>query len=264
MVSARRRARCFAHPVPQDVVRIDTGVEEDSEVSPYYNSMVAKVIAHGRDRAEAARRLACALEDDPLLGFPTNQQFLAQLLRSREFHESSLATNTLDAWFEAQAPLFKRPAPSSEVWALAAALYADRGSVGEWFWSGNAFDFSLELDCGGERKTLRYSRSREGTIAVSFDGGEAEITLIDGRLPDIVFEASGVRRRAIALWSGANLHLSTGGSSFVFSEADSNHARRILLTGAGSPRPWPALFSMSSPSRGKAWWPGKRSRLSRP
>ena len=181
---------------------------------------------------EAARRLACALEDEPLLGFPTNQQFLAQLLRSREFHDASLATNTLDAWLEAQAPLFKRPAPAKEVWALAAALYADRGSVGEWFWSGNAFDFSLELDCGGERKMVRYSRSREGKIAVSFDGGEAEITLIDARLPDIVFEASGVRRRAIALWSGANLHLSTGGSSFVFSEADSTHQANDVGDGA--------------------------------
>ena len=219
-------------PRPQDGIRIDTGVEEGSEVSPYYDSMVAKVIADGRDRGEAARRLACALEDEPLLGFPTNQQFLAQLLRSREFHDASLATNTLDAWFEAQAPFFKRPMPPKEVWALAAALYADRGSVGEWFWSGNAFDFSLELDCGGERKMVRYSRSREGKIAVSFDGGEAEITLIDVRLPDIVFEASGVRRKAIALWSGANLHLSTGGSSFVFIEADSTHTGNDVGDGA--------------------------------
>jgi acetyl/propionyl-CoA carboxylase alpha subunit len=100
--------------------------------------------------------------------------------------------------------------------------------VGEWFWSGNAFDFSLELDCNGERKILRYKRSREGKIAVSFEGGEAEIALIDACLPDIVFEASGVRRRAIALWSGINLHLSTGGSSFVFSEAGSNHAANNL------------------------------------
>ena len=219
-------------PRPRDGIRVDTGVEEHSEVSPYYNSMVAKVIADGRDRGEAARRLARALEDEPLLGFPTNQQFLAQLLRSREFHDAALATNTLDAWFEAQAPLFKRPTPANEVWALAAALYADRGSVGEWFWSGNAFDFSLELDCGGERKTLRYRRSREGKIAVSFEGGEDEIALVDANLPNIVFEATGVRKRAIVLWSGANLHVSTGGSTFAFSEADSFHTANDLGDGA--------------------------------
>ena len=72
---------------------------------------------------------------------------------------------------------------------------------------------SLDLDCGGERKMVRYKRSSEGKIAVSFDGGEAEITLIDVRLPDVVFEASGVRRRRSRFGSGANLHLSTGGSS---------------------------------------------------
>jgi geranyl-CoA carboxylase alpha subunit len=219
-------------PRSQHGIRIDTGVAEGSEVSPYYDSMVAKVIAGGRDRGEAARRLACALEDEPLLGFPTNQQFLAQLLRSREFHDASLATNTLDAWFEAHAPVFKRPTPATEVWALAAALYAGRGSVGEWFWSGNAFDFSLEIESSGERKIVRYKRSRDGKIAVSFEGGEAEITLIDANLPNIVFEASGVRRRAIALWSGVDLHLSTGGSSFVFSEADSTHTANDLGDGA--------------------------------
>ena len=207
-------------PVSRNGVRVDSGVQENSEIPPCYNSMAAKVITHGRDRAEAARRLACALEDDPLLGFATNQQFLARLLRSDEFRQSSLSTGTLDAWLEADAPLFKRPSPSREVWALAAALYADRGRVGEWFWSGSAFDFSLDLDCGGERKLVRYKRSREATIVVSFDGGEAEITLIDARLPDIVFEASGVRRRAIALWDGADLHLSAGGFAFVFREAE--------------------------------------------
>jgi geranyl-CoA carboxylase alpha subunit len=223
--------RVLRAPRSRDGIRIDSGVEEGSEVSPYYDSMVAKVIASGQDRGETARRLACALEDEPLLGFPTNQQFLAQLLRGREFHDASLATNTLDTWLEAQAPLLKRPEPATKVWALAAALYADRGSVGEWFWSGNAFDFSLELDCSGERKTVRYRRSREGKIVVSFDGGEAEITLIDVQLPDIVFEASGVRRRAIALWSDVNLHLSTSGSSFVFSEADSSHPANDLGDG---------------------------------
>jgi geranyl-CoA carboxylase alpha subunit len=179
--------------------------------------MATKVIAHGRDRAEAARRLACALEDDPLLGFATNQQFLARLLRSDEFRQSSLSTDT---WLEADAPLFKRPSPPREVLALAAALYADRARVGEWFWSGSAFDFSLDLDCGGEGKLVRYKRSSEKIIAVSFDGGEAEITLIDARLPDVVFEASGVRRRAIAVWDGADLHLGAGGFAFVFREAE--------------------------------------------
>ena len=204
-------------------VRVDTGIEEGSTISPFYDLMAAKFIAHGRNRAEAARKVAAALEDAPLLGLRSNQRFLAQLLRSPEFEQCLLDTHSLDAWLEADAPPFERDAPSSEVWALAAALFADIGSSGEWFWSGNAFGFSLELECGGERKVLRYSRTAQGEITVSFDGGETKVALIDARLPEIVFEAYGVRRRAIAIWSGASLHLSVAGSSFVFSEAGSHH-----------------------------------------
>ena len=213
-------------------VRVDSGVAAGSEVSPYYDSMVAKIIAHGRDRAEAARRLACALEDDPLFGLPTNQAFLARLLRSSEFHNASLATNTLDEMFEIRAPLFSRPEPPCEVWALAAALYADRGNAGDWFWSGNAFDFSLELECGGKGKTLRIRRAKDGTIKAVSQDGDTDIALIEKALPEIIYDASGIRRRALALWNGADLHISAGGLSFVFSEADSSHATDESADGA--------------------------------
>jgi geranyl-CoA carboxylase alpha subunit len=211
-------------PESQNGIRIDTGVEVGSEVSPYYDSMIAKVIALGRDREEAARRLACALEDHPLLGLPTNQGFLASLLRSDAFREAALATNSLDTWAEEKAALFERPAPSDEIWALAAALHAERGGAGEWFWSGNAFDFSLDLACGESRKHLRYGRSRDGLIAVSFDGGASKVTLIRAEPPAIVYEDSGVRRRAMAIWSGATLYLSAGGVSFAFEEANKHSA----------------------------------------
>ena len=49
-------------------VRIDHGIADGGEVTPCYDAMVAKFIAHGRDRADAIRRLTRALEDAPLLG----------------------------------------------------------------------------------------------------------------------------------------------------------------------------------------------------
>jgi geranyl-CoA carboxylase alpha subunit len=49
-------------------VRIDHGIAEGGEVTPYYDAMVAKLIAHGRDRGDALRRLCAALEDAPLVG----------------------------------------------------------------------------------------------------------------------------------------------------------------------------------------------------
>ena len=56
------------------------------------------------------------------------------------------------------------------------------------------------------------------------NGSGPEARSIDARLPDVVFEASGVRRRAIAVWDGADLHLSAGGFAFVFREAEHDAA----------------------------------------
>ena len=59
-------------PVVKEGLRIDTGAEEGSEVTPFYDPLMAKIIAHGSSREDAARRLATALEEAPILGLPTN------------------------------------------------------------------------------------------------------------------------------------------------------------------------------------------------
>ena len=66
-------------------VRVDTGVEDGAEISPYYDPMVAKVIAHGPTRADAARLLADALARAELHGTTTNRDFLVAVLRHDEF-----------------------------------------------------------------------------------------------------------------------------------------------------------------------------------
>jgi len=66
-------------------VRVDTGFRNGSEVSPHYDAMLAKVIAHGRTRADAARRLARALDRAQIHGLTTNRALLAAILREPEF-----------------------------------------------------------------------------------------------------------------------------------------------------------------------------------
>jgi acetyl-CoA carboxylase biotin carboxylase subunit len=65
-------------------IRIDAGIAEGGLVTPFYDPMVAKLIAHGRDRTDAIRRLRAALEDAPLLGPATNGRFLRDLLDHEE------------------------------------------------------------------------------------------------------------------------------------------------------------------------------------
>ncbi len=80
--------------VPGDV-RVDTGVEDGSVVSPHYDPMLAKVIAHGRTRAEAARTLARALAGAALHGVTTNRDLLVGILREREFLDGATDTGYL-------------------------------------------------------------------------------------------------------------------------------------------------------------------------
>jgi len=73
--------RIVAFEVPTaDGVRVETGVRTGDEVSPYYDSMIAKLIAHGADRERARSRLKGALEQSVLAGPRTNAAFLNNLL----------------------------------------------------------------------------------------------------------------------------------------------------------------------------------------
>ena len=66
-------------------VRTDHALEDGLQVSPFYDSMLAKIVAHGLDRADALRRLSRALEDCLLLGVRSNRRFLAQCVAHPEF-----------------------------------------------------------------------------------------------------------------------------------------------------------------------------------
>jgi 3-methylcrotonyl-CoA carboxylase alpha subunit len=81
-------------------VLVDSGVRSGSQVTPYYDSMLAKVIAHADDRPTAARRLATALDDTVLLGVHSNLGFLADLLRHDHFAQV-LSTHYIERAFPA-------------------------------------------------------------------------------------------------------------------------------------------------------------------
>ncbi|MGI9374003.1 MAG: acetyl/propionyl/methylcrotonyl-CoA carboxylase subunit alpha [Hyphomicrobiales bacterium] len=73
-------------------IRIDTGVEQGARISPFYDPMIAKVIAHGADREEAATRLEAALRDMSIFGMRTNQAFLAGLIAHPAFRAADVET----------------------------------------------------------------------------------------------------------------------------------------------------------------------------
>ncbi len=76
-------------------VRVDAGVGDGSVVSPHYDPMLAKVIAHGATRDEACRRLARALAEAQLHGLTTNRDLLVGVLRESEFRAGHTDTGYL-------------------------------------------------------------------------------------------------------------------------------------------------------------------------
>ncbi|HXQ91220.1 MAG TPA: biotin/lipoyl-containing protein, partial [Acidimicrobiales bacterium] len=118
--SAGRLTR-FRFPDPAGV-RIDSGVEDGSEVSVHYDPMLAKVIAHAPTRHEAARALAGALERAQLHGVTTNRDLLVRILRHPEFLAGDIDTGFLVRHDPAELGAPLADAATTRVHAVAAAL----------------------------------------------------------------------------------------------------------------------------------------------
>ncbi len=73
-------------------VRVDDGVREGDAISPFYDSMVAKLIVHGATRAEALAKLDAALAATRIVGLSTNVQFLRHVVASPSFAQANLDT----------------------------------------------------------------------------------------------------------------------------------------------------------------------------
>jgi 3-methylcrotonyl-CoA carboxylase alpha subunit len=79
-----------------DGLRVDTGVEAGSEVTPFYDPMIAKLIAHGTTREEALDRLSEALDHTIVVGPRNNAGFLAALCRAADFRKGQFDTGFID------------------------------------------------------------------------------------------------------------------------------------------------------------------------
>lgn len=100
-------------------VRVDHGVVEGQRISPFYDAMLGKIIAHGATREEARRKLLRAVEDTVLLGVTTNQRLLAELLKHADFIAGDFSTGFIAEHFNE----IPRLAATDEQIALAAALF---------------------------------------------------------------------------------------------------------------------------------------------
>ena len=198
-------------------VRIDDGIAEGGTVPPWYDAMLAKLIVHGRDRADAVRRLVAAIEDAPLLGLATNASFLRDLLRHEDFAAARLTTTRLDEWADGNAAILQRPVPSEHTWLAAAALLARAAlAPGEEAGLRPAALDSLALAVQCASQTRRWRVRWQGD-AVHLD--DQLVRVIGQSRHHWRLEIDGVARTLVARRDeGGAWHLADGGAGFVFTE----------------------------------------------
>jgi propionyl-CoA carboxylase alpha chain len=112
-------------------IRVDSGVEDGSEIGPHYDPLLAKVIAWGANREEAAARLATALTRAEIHGSVTNRDLLVRILQHPEFLSGVADTGFLDRHDPAQLGRPMVTGPGEEIAALAAVLCARRARLPE-------------------------------------------------------------------------------------------------------------------------------------
>ncbi|NCG21820.1 MAG: carbamoyl-phosphate synthase subunit L [Rhodobacterales bacterium] len=208
------------------VLRVDAGVVEGGHVTPFYDPMIAKIIAHGADRDEARRRLIIALQDLPIAGLQTNRDFLIALLQSSEFRTPTLHVNTLDEWGTAGAAQLQRPQPSDRDWHLAAALFG--AAHIQPLCTSIVTDVELNLVCGEQTRTLNPRENNPVTLLCC----EGDV---------VHYKSDGITRSARALLHLSKLHLAQPDGSYVFEQErpweageDAVHPDQVCASVAGT------------------------------
>lgn len=220
-------------------VRIDSGVTTGSVVTPFYDAMIAKVIAHGATRAEAVRKLRRALLDATLFGVRTNARFLCDLLTSDEFAQASMHTSMLDEWQAEHRALLVRPEPSRELWLLSFALSAraEQRAVQR---ARSVSSYDLTLTCDDLTRRARVHTSREEFVC-ALDGADGTLRIDAVSAEEVRYTYEGVSSVRRLLRVAGEVHLADRGGVFVFREpsalrvdTERSDPRRVLSPLAGT------------------------------
>jgi 3-methylcrotonyl-CoA carboxylase alpha subunit len=215
-------------PETSSEVRIDSGVREGDEISPYYDPMIAKLIAHGEDRDAALRRLASALTEYQVVGVTTNVAFLQRVIAHESFATARIDTGLIARNHAALFP--SASAPSDRVLAIAALAEfsslrdaaaararasADRwspwASVDAWWLNADAYAIDLGLESGGTIHRVRL-RAKDSALALDIGGREyAASVQSDGAGLAIDFDGSRIAATVVPV--GEDRYVFCGGES---------------------------------------------------
>ncbi len=205
-------------------VRIDAGVREGDAISPYYDPMIAKLIVHGQDRAQALARMSQALAAFEVVGPATNVAFLGRLIASEPFSTADLDTGLIDRHHAALFPPAGEP-PLAAL-ALVVARLAMPVTVSNDPWDApNGWRLSggylrkLRFGCDGADIDADLVYRRDGWQLLR-DGAQALMTDIQTDERQVTLALDGARVQGRVVRSGDSFHVFHAGRHWVFDWSD--------------------------------------------
>ncbi len=193
-------------------VRIDHGMLATDEVSPFYDPMVAKVIAYGKTRQDAIRLLARAVDDSVLLGVNSNKQFLINLLRHPVVVGGDTNTAFIQQHFQND-PSLHHQVLSLETLAIAAALFSQNKGTAVWQ-TGLGVPLPLKLQIADQQIQLQVS-SVNNTFTAQFCDQSVCIDVLERTSEYLVYLIDGIRRRVQYVLDSDQLYLDRDNGNIV-------------------------------------------------
>ncbi len=200
-------------PAQQHGVRIDHGLLEGQAVSPFYDPMLGKLIAHGATREEARRKLLRAVQDTVLLGVQSNQRLLVSLLQHPQFVSGEFTTAFIAQHFS-EHPCLQAHVPSAEALTVAAILFYQTGAQMHRpalnGWRNNA-SVALHYRLGLEEQNwpVQLLARADGNVQVQVAEQRFEVRIIDCSPHAVTLEIDGLRQRHAYRIEGEQLWLFT-------------------------------------------------------
>ena len=233
-------------PVAEPAVRWDSGVEAGSEVGLDFDPMLAKVIAHAPTRAEAAGRLALALERLHIGGVTTNRHFLVSALRSEAFLAGDTTTDFIRRADPSRTAALsdaecQQAAVATAMW-LQSAERREARTLG-WMPSGwrhgrlppERAELTVETAAGPVGVIVSYRPQRDGTFVVRAECGDdateapARIAAWSPQTLDV--EWNGRRVRYAVTADGGRVRPSARAADSIFGYSVTAEGDRVYLTG---------------------------------
>jgi geranyl-CoA carboxylase alpha subunit len=199
-----------------DGVRVEHALQSGSEIPPFYDSMIAKVISHGADRNEARGRLICGLEQTAAFGVTTNQGFLISCLRHPGFAKGEATTAFIGNHRDEL--LASRKNEKAEATLAALLLYVTNPHAPPWR-SGRSlaatFPLTTRIDLDHGAHEVDIVRERDGSYLASLSGGEQRFEIDELGRDTIRFRTDGIMESAKFLRDGDRLYVLHRGATIA-------------------------------------------------